>query len=58
MIYANEDIHERTMKKRKPTSRARCYCGCGNRATHMGLANGCGMMSGCEMVVRRWVKNR
>ena len=38
-------------------SRRRCGCGCGRRATHMGLANGVCMSTGCELYIRRWVKN-
>lgn len=56
MIYANSDIHVRTMVKVKSTCRRRCQCGCHERATHLGLANDVGMMSGCELTVRRWVK--
>ena len=57
MIHADADIHLRTLTKTKPTSRKRCSCGCNKRSTHLGRANGVGMMSGCELVVRRWVKN-
>ncbi len=57
MIYANSDIHLRTFKESKPTSRKRCSCGCGNRKTHIGFANDVAMMGGCEISVRRWVKN-
>lgn len=56
-IYADADVHIRTLTKTKPTSRKRCSCGCNKRSTHLGRANGVGMMSGCELVVRRWVKN-
>jgi len=34
----------------------KCPCGCGGRATHLGMANGVGLISGCELRVRRWVK--
>jgi hypothetical protein len=40
----------------KPTSRRRCHCGCNRRATLMGMANGLGMVSGCELAIARWVK--
>jgi hypothetical protein len=46
----------RSMKKR-PNKRSKCYCGCSGRSTHMGLADGAGMMSGCELSVRRWVRD-
>jgi hypothetical protein len=37
--------------------RRKCSCGCGKRATHKGFANGICLMSGCELAVRRWVRN-
>lgn len=37
-------------------SRVRCYC-CKRRATHVGMANGIALASGCEMFVARWVRN-
>lgn len=55
-MYANSDIHPRTMRKVKSTSRRRCQCGCNQKATYVFLANGCGMGAGCELVARRWVK--
>jgi hypothetical protein len=35
----------------------KCGCGCGKRAAHTGKANGIALMSGCELYVRRWVRN-
>lgn len=37
-------------------SRRRCGCGCGRRATHRGMANGVCLTMGCELSMRRWVK--
>ena len=37
--------------------RRRCTCGCGQWATHTGMANGVALMGGCELSVRRWVRN-
>lgn len=37
--------------------RRRCRCGCGRASTHRGMANGVAMMVGCELHVRRWVRN-
>ncbi len=39
-----------------PKSRRRCGCGCKRRATHMGMANGVGLVTACELAARRWVK--
>ena len=38
-------------------NRRRCYCGCGAKASHVGMANGLGMTSGCELSMRRWVRD-
>lgn len=38
-------------------SRRKCLCGCGTRETHAGMANGVALASGCELVIRRWVKS-
>lgn len=35
----------------------RCPCGCGSKITHLGMANGMCLMSGCELRVRRWVRD-
>jgi hypothetical protein len=37
-------------------SRSRCNC-CGKRETHVGLGDGLALMGGCEMRVRRWVRD-
>ena len=40
-----------------PDKRRRCRCGCKGAATHLGKAQGIALMGGCEMSVRRWVRN-
>lgn len=40
-----------------PKSRRRCSCGCKRRATHLGMANGICLISGCELSIARWVRN-
>lgn len=47
--------HERTKALVNPRSRRRCSC-CKRRATHVGKANGVALITGCEMLVTRWVK--
>jgi hypothetical protein len=43
---------------RVPRMRRRCPCGCGRTATHSGLGtNGIALMWGCELRVRRWVRD-
>lgn len=38
-------------------SRRKCHCGCGSRVTHSGTVNGIAMTTGCELHIRRWVKD-
>lgn len=38
-------------------NRARCFCGCGGKVTHAGKANGVALTSGCELSMRRWVRD-
>lgn len=43
----------------KITGRGRrsiCSCGCKNKATDIGMANGLGLTSGCEFSVALWVR--
>jgi hypothetical protein len=37
-------------------SRRCCKCGCAQRATHRGMANGVCVTMGCDLSMRRWVK--
>jgi hypothetical protein len=53
---ASATEHLRYAQPVRPTSRRRCHCGCGQRATHIGMANGIGLTSGCELAIARWVK--
>jgi hypothetical protein len=47
----------RAMITTRPTSRRRCSCGCKQRQTHVGLGDGVALMGGCELSVRRWVRD-
>lgn len=49
----SDSEHIRYMEPSK--SRKRCPC-CGNRASHVGMANGVALTSGCEWSVRVWVR--
>lgn len=49
--------HRRYPEKVDPRSRRRCHCGCKQRATHRGMANGVCLMMGCELSVRRWARD-
>lgn len=58
MIHYSSRLREyRDLIKVKSTSRRRCDCGCNSRATHIGTGQGAGMVSGCELFVRRWVRD-
>ena len=49
--------HQRYMGKADPKSRRRCCCGCKARATYLGMANCVCLTMGCELSVRRWVRD-
>lgn len=49
--------HTRYMQPVNPTSRRRCMCGCKQRALHLGMANGVCLVVGCELSIRRWVRD-
>lgn len=36
--------------------RFRCTCGCGQKHTHIAVANGIVLAAGCELFVRRFVR--
>lgn len=46
--------HVRYMKEVSPKSRRRCHC-CKKRATHLGMANGVALATGCEKDIKKWV---
>lgn len=56
-MWADSETHRRYMQSVAPRSRRRCNCGCRQRATHVGMANGCALVSGCELSIRRWVRD-
>lgn len=43
-------------RKKRPGRQPKCSCGCEGNITHLGFANGVCLTSGCEMRIRRWVK--
>lgn len=57
VVYGSVYHHRRTMTLVPPKSRRRCRCGCKTRATHMGQCNGVTLVMGCELYIRRWVRN-
>jgi hypothetical protein len=54
--WSSAESHVRYSQSAPPKSRRRCLCGCKRGATHLGMANGVALMSGCELVVARWVR--
>ena len=54
---ANARMDVRYSQPVRSASRRRCSCGCQRRATHLGMANGLGMTSGCELSIARWVRH-
>ena len=57
LISANAFTDPRSIGKVPSRMRRRCHCGCKRRATHTGLANGIAMTHGCELYIRRWVRD-
>lgn len=57
VIHGSTEIHRRYMQPVCARSRRRCHCGCNRRATHIGVCNGVAMTQGCELYVRRWVRD-
>ena len=55
-VIGGQPGHIRYMEQMEKKSRKHCHCGCRTRKTHRGMANGECLVSGCEMKVRRWVK--
>jgi len=54
--WASSTKHRRYMLPVK--TRRRCWCGCKQRATYAGFANGIALTAPlCELSVRRWVKS-
>lgn len=52
--WGSMEVHIPYLEKYK--SRRKCSCGCGQRVTHMVLANGVGMGTGCELKMRRFIR--
>jgi hypothetical protein len=48
--------HRRYVELLPGRFRQRCDCGCGQRASHVGKANGVALTSGCELTMRRWAR--
>ena len=60
MIWGSVDHHKRVIIPHPETDgrkRRMCHCGCRKKDTHLGTCNGVGMTSGCELTVRRWVRD-
>ena len=56
-LYSSEKREDRAIRKVPSTSRKICSCGCNTRATHTGTAQGAAMVRGCELKIRRWVRD-
>ncbi|MEY9521014.1 hypothetical protein ABIF70_002155 [Bradyrhizobium japonicum] len=52
--WASAAEHRRYMQPIK--RRGKCWC-CKQRITHGGFANGIILVDGCELLVRRWLKD-
>ena len=56
MLVGNAFTDPRAMVPVQRQTRRRCHCGCRQRATHNGTANGVAMITGCELSIARWVR--
>lgn len=57
-VYGSASEHKRYIEKyRLPARKRRCSCGCEQKPTHLGMANGVALIAGCELSVRRWVRD-
>lgn len=54
--WASASEHQRYLEPTPEGTYDRCLCGCGGPTTHVGMANGLGLIAGCELSVRRWVR--
>jgi hypothetical protein len=57
MLRIGSIYGRRSMTTVCPRSRRRCHCGCKKQATHVGLGDGIALTEGCELYVRRWVRD-
>ena len=55
--YGSAVAHLRYAALQPAGGRNRCQCGCGQRATHLGMANGVCLTNGCALSIRRWVRD-
>ena len=54
--WGSTERHALYVEPRAPKLRRMCRCGCRKRATHIAAANGMCMSMGCELSMRRFVK--
>lgn len=54
--WGSSSEHIRYMEPLESKYRRRCHCGCKRRATHRGATNGVTLNMGCELAMRRWVR--
>ena len=55
--YGSSTEHTRYIEPVDTRSRKRCTCGCKQRATYRGMANGVCLSVGCELSMRRWKRD-
>lgn len=55
--YGSAVAHQRYMQEINNRSRKNCHCGCEKRATRIGMANGVCLVVGCELYIRRWLRD-
>lgn len=55
--YGSATEHQRYVEKNTYRKQRVCSCGCNTTATSKGMANGVCLIEGCDLRVRRWVRD-
>jgi hypothetical protein len=55
-VWGSAAVHKRYAERLTSPCGHKCPCGCGQRPTHKGMANGVALTVACELGIRRWVK--
>jgi hypothetical protein len=55
-LWGSASVHALYVEGAQGVSRRLCRCGCRRRVSHRAGANGMTLAMGCELSMRRWVK--
>jgi len=57
MVTSANAKQPRRLEKLPYKSRRKCTCGCEQKKTHTGFSGDLPLISGCELSIRRWVRD-